>query len=204
MEIKESLIRYLAGVRTALIGKAEGLSESDARSPRTATGTNLAGLVKHCAMIEHGYLVECLGQPSPLALPRIDFDADPNADLYLAADETVAEAVARYHAVAEVVEATVARLPLDAPATVPWWGERGETTLSVLLPHVLAEVARHAGQADIVREGIDGVAGMRKAGDNLWEPEDGWEAHVARLHALADDSAIAAAGGTGAAPSSRE
>jgi len=69
MEIKESLIRYLAGVRTALIGKAEGLSESDARSPRTATGTNLAGLVKHCAMIEHGYLVECLGQPSPLALP---------------------------------------------------------------------------------------------------------------------------------------
>ena len=57
MEIKESLIRYLAGVRTALIGKAEGLSERDARSPRTATGTNLAGLVKHCAMIEHGYLV---------------------------------------------------------------------------------------------------------------------------------------------------
>ncbi|MBK7820788.1 MAG: DinB family protein [Tessaracoccus sp.] len=188
MDIKDSLVSYLASVRSALIGKVEGVSERDARSPRTVTGTNLAGLLKHCAMIEHGYLVECLGQPSPLELPKIDFDADPNGDLYLTADESLTEAVARYRAVADVVGATVARLPLDTPATVPWWGERGATTLAVLLPHVLAEVARHAGQADIVREGIDGVAGMRAAGDNLWEPEDGWPAHVARLRALADGS----------------
>ncbi|MFT3889559.1 MAG: DinB family protein [Arachnia sp.] len=190
MEVKEALVRYLASARNALLSKVEGLSERDARLPRTATGTNLAGLVKHCAMIEHGYLVECLGQPSPLTLPKIDFDADPNADLYLAADESVASAVAHYRAVAEVVEATVARLPLDAPGTVPWWGDRGATTLAVLLPHVLAEVARHAGHADVVREAIDGVAGLRTQGDNLWAPDDGWPAHVDRLTALADNRPV--------------
>lgn len=190
MDIKDCLLSYLTGLRAALLGKIEGLSEQAARTPRTPTGTNLAGLVKHCAMIEHGYLVDCLGQDSPLTLPAVDFNADPNADLYLAADESLAEVVALYRAVAVVVTSVVERLPLEAPAHVAWWGERAETTLTVLLPHVLAEIARHTGQADIIREGIDGVAGMRTAGDNLWQPEGGWPAHVARLQSLAGNSQV--------------
>ncbi len=62
-------------------------------------------------------------------------------------------------------ENTVDALPLDAPGQVMWWPEdRCQVTLGQILVHVLNEVARHAGHADIVRELIDGQVG-RYAGD---------------------------------------
>ncbi|NED88129.1 DUF664 domain-containing protein, partial [Streptomyces sp. SID11233] len=39
------LHRYLQEAREAVLWKAEGLSEYDARRPSTPTGTNLLGLV---------------------------------------------------------------------------------------------------------------------------------------------------------------
>ena len=45
---------------------------------------------------------------------------------------------------------------------MPWWGERGNpVTLLQILVHMIAETERHAGQADIVRENIDGGTGLR-------------------------------------------
>src|SRR5690606_17878880 len=43
---------------------------------------------------------------------------------------------------------------------VPWWGTP-RVTLHRVLTHMIAETHRHAGHADIVRELIDGTAGMR-------------------------------------------
>ncbi len=186
METKETLLRYLRSSREALLWKADGLSERDLRLPRTPTGTSLIGLVKHCAFVEHGYLVECIGHPSPLTLPRVDFDADPNADLYAAPDETSAGLIDLYREVAKVVEKSVTAHDLDAPGHVPWWGEHADTTLGRLLVHTLQDVSRHAGQADIIREGIDGAAGLLPGNSNLWEPEGGWAAHVTRLTGIAE------------------
>ena len=69
---------------------------------------------------------------------------------------------------------------------MPWWGEAGETTFRRLLVHVLYDVSRHAGQADILREAIDGATGMTPSLSNVWEPEGGWPAHVAKLQGIAD------------------
>ena len=55
MEIKEALVDYLAGQRRVLLQKVDGVSERDLRMPRTPTGTNLIGIVKHCANVEYGY-----------------------------------------------------------------------------------------------------------------------------------------------------
>jgi hypothetical protein len=56
---------------------------------------------------------------------------------------------------------------------VPWWPqERRHPTLHTLLVHVLAEVARHAGPADVLREGLDGSAGLRRDDDNLTRDGD--------------------------------
>ncbi|WGT48517.1 DinB family protein [Tessaracoccus lacteus] len=186
MGVGESLLRELEVVRGNLIGKLAGLDERAARLPRTPTGTNLAGLVKHCCFIEHGYLVTCVGRDAVRGIVEPDFDADPNADLYLAADETVAWVLELYERVGEAVRASVAALPLDAPGHVPWWGDRGATTLGHLLVHTLGDLAQHAGQADILRELADGTVGLRSPGDNIGEPADGWEAHVSRLTALAE------------------
>jgi hypothetical protein len=54
--------------------------------------------------------------------------------------------------------ATVAALAIDAPGHVPWW-PRPEVTLFNILVHMLAETARHAGHADILREQLDGAIG---------------------------------------------
>ena len=40
-------------------------------------------------------------------------------------------------------------------------------TLHQILVHVIAETARHAGHADILREGIDGEVGLRVADPNV-------------------------------------
>jgi hypothetical protein len=49
---RQMLQRYLQDVREVLLWKLEGLSDYDIRRPMTPTGTNLLGLVKHCAGLE--------------------------------------------------------------------------------------------------------------------------------------------------------
>ena len=43
-----TLRHYLQRAREGLLWKLDGVSERDARLPRTPTGLNLAGIVKHC------------------------------------------------------------------------------------------------------------------------------------------------------------
>lgn len=186
MDVKQILLTYLRGSRDGLLWKAEGLSERELRLPRTVTGTNLLGLVKHCAYVEHGYVITCFGRTSPLTIPDLDYDADPNADFYATAEESAAEILGLYREVGVVVDRAVEEMTLDTPGHVAWWGERGDTTLGRVLVHVLTDVTRHAGHADILREGVDGVAGLAAAHTNLWEPAEGWAAHCAMLSRLAD------------------
>jgi hypothetical protein len=45
---------------------------------------------------------------------------------------------------------------------VPWWPEPySSTNLFAVMVHVLGESIRHTGQADILREGVDGRTGLR-------------------------------------------
>ena len=184
---KDDLQRYLDRSRDVLIWKLEGLGEYDLRRPITPTGTNLLGLVKHCAMVDSGYLGGCFGRPfvheylpDPLA-PGFG----PNDDLWVRADEPTAAirdlfAKSRAHATA-----TLAELPLDAIGTVPWWGERGTAvTLHRLAVHTLFDLDRHAGHADIVRETIDGAAGLLPNHSNLPADFD-WASYRARVEAAA-------------------
>jgi hypothetical protein len=59
-------------------------------------------------------------------------------------------------------------------------------TLHRILVHMIAETHRHAGHADIVRELVDGAAGMRKGNENLPEADQAWwQNYHARLSNLA-------------------
>ena len=66
--------------------KLDGLSEYDIRRPMTPTGTNLLGLVKHCAGTELGYFGFVFGRTADEPTPWID-DPDPNADMWATVDE---------------------------------------------------------------------------------------------------------------------
>lgn len=189
-DAKETLVRYLHAQRDALRWKLDGLSERDARMPMTPTGTNLLGLVKHVASVASEYFGECVGRPFPEHLAWTDDDAEDNADMWAGPDESRESVLGLWDRAWAHADATFAALPLDAPARVPWWGDRGDTTLHRLIVHMIAEVARHAGHADIVRETIDGAAGLRDGVSNLPQQDaEWWNAYVARLRATAEASA---------------
>ncbi|MDT9594150.1 DinB family protein [Nocardioides zeae] len=188
---KETLRRYLHSHRETVLWKLDGLSERDQRWPATPTGTNLLGLVKHLAFTEAGYLGEVFGRPlpdPPAWMVEADGpDAEPNADMWATAEETPAEIAALYRRVAAHSEATIAALDLDARGRVPWWEE--DVTLHQVLVHLLAETARHAGHADVVRESLDGGRGLADGNDNLPPVDDEWwEGYVGRLADIAERS----------------
>ena len=190
-DAKADLQRYLQAARDALLWKLDGLSEYDIRRPLTPTGTNLLGLVKHVASVELGYFGEIFGRPSGEPLPWLAADAEPNADMWATVDESREQIVQLYKRSWAHADATIAALPLDAVGHVPWWQEsRREVTLHRVLVHMIAETGRHAGHADIVRELIDGAAGLRPDNDNLAPGNQAWWAdyrsrleRVARLRA---------------------
>jgi hypothetical protein len=185
---KTILRRYLQEGRDAILSKLDGLSEYDIRRPMTPTGTNLLGMIKHLSQIELGYFGETFGRPSSEAI-EFDFEHDPNADMYAKAGESRAYITGLYRSAWEHSDATISKLPLDAPGHVPWWGSHGEVTLQQILIHVATETHRHAGHADILRELIDGVVGLRSPGNNL-PPGDAawWKAYYDRVERAAREA----------------
>lgn len=187
---KETLKRYLQLAREALLWKLEGLSERDVRWPMTSTGTNLLGIVKHVASVEIGYLGDVFGRPSGEPLPWFADDAPDNADMWATAEESRAYIIALYHRSWKHTDQTIDELPLDALGSVPWWPpDAREVTLHRILVHMINETARHAGHADIVRELIDGKAGLRADNSNLPEHDTTWWAdYVATVKQAAEDA----------------
>ncbi|RJK96158.1 DinB family protein [Vallicoccus soli] len=187
------LLAYLRDGRAALVWKLEGLAELDVRRPLTPTGTNLLGLVKHLAHVEAGYLGGALGRPFPDLPwpPRAD-----DADLWARADEPREAVLDLYRRAQEHAEATVAALPPGAVGEVPWWPPgRRRATVHHLLVRVLTDTQRHAGQADVLREGLDGAAGLLPGTSSLAEEDPGRRAaYRDRLEAVARDAARRAGG----------
>lgn len=186
-DMKPYLQRYLRTAREALLWKLDGLSDYDVRRPMTPTGTNLLGLIKHVASVSAEYFGQVFDRPFPEPLPWFEDGAEDNADMWATAEESREDVVGLYHRVWEHADATIDALELDAPGRVPWWSENGgAVTLFRILVHVIAEINRHAGHADIVREEIDGAAGLRGGNSNLPEHDEKWWAdYRERLEAAA-------------------
>ncbi|HZM82114.1 MAG TPA: DinB family protein [Candidatus Limnocylindrales bacterium] len=180
---KAELHRYLQNGRDALLWKLEGLSDYDVRRPLVPTGTNMLGLVKHVASVESGYFGETFGRPFPEPMPWLQDGAEVNADMWATAEETREQIVGLYQRVWVHSDATIDALALDAIGHVPWWPpERKEVTLHRILVHMATETHRHAGHADIVRELIDGAAGMRADNSNMPPgDQDWWKSYRDRL-----------------------
>ena len=184
---KDDLHRYLQAGREAVLWKLDGLVEYDVRRPLVPTGTNLLGLVKHLASVEFGYFGDCFDRPHGEELPWWDDDAEPNADMWATPDESRDDIVALYRRAWAHSDATIEALDLDTLGRVPWWPpDRAEVSLHRILVHVATETNRHAGHADIVRELIDGSAGLLPGRENLPDGDRAWwAAYRERLEGVA-------------------
>jgi hypothetical protein len=178
-DVKAELHRKLVVGRANVLANVDDLGEYDLRRPRTPTGTNLLGLVKHLAGLEYGYLGACVGRPPPEKLSWVEDDSiGEGADMWATAVEPSAYLIGLYRRAAAHADTTIAALQLDSPAQVPWWSDK-DTTLGVLLIRLVAETAQHAGHADVVRELIDGRAGNTE--DTLGDDPAFWDRFTGRI-----------------------
>jgi Protein of unknown function (DUF664) len=187
---KTDLRRYLQQARDAMLWKVDGLPEYDIRRPLTPTGTNLLGLVKHLAGCEIGYFGNTFGRPLADPPPWTDdelLEREPMSDMSATADESRDYILGWYRKAWTHADETFEKLELDAIGHVPWWpGEHSEVDLHRILVHMIAETHRHAGHADIVRELIDGSAGLRPDSTNLPSDDQAWwDDYRARLEQVA-------------------
>jgi Protein of unknown function (DUF664) len=193
-DYKADLHRYLQDAREALVWKLHSLSEYHIRRPLVPTGTNLLGLVKHQAGAEMGCFGDTFGRPCAHQLPWDE--SDPNSDMFATPDESRDFITGLYRQAWAHSDATINALPLDATGHVPWWpAEQNEVTLHHMLVRIATDTSRHAGHADIVRELIDGEAGLTAERPNLPPGDQSWwKAHHDRVERAAQE---AANGGSG-------
>src|SRR5579863_5454646 len=171
--MKKIMHGYLQTARDVVVWKLDGLSEYDIRRPLVTSGTNLLGIVKHLTYVELGYFGPVFSRP--MGQPNLWFEdgVEDNADLFARADETREEIVDRYLRACVTSDATIEALDLDAPGSVPWWGDQ-PVTLHHVLVHVIAETFRHAGHSDLAREFIDGSIGYAANDSNVPEHDGEW------------------------------
>lgn len=160
------LLDYLQSARQAVVWKVQGLDDYDARRPLTPTGTNLLGLIKHLTGVELLYFGWVLGREVPDPPAWLAEVAELFADRWAKPDETGAQIIDGYRRAWTLTEAAVREAAPDTTGFAPWLPEPN-ISLGRILVHVLSETERHAGQADIVREFIDGSVGRFDGDDQL-------------------------------------
>ena len=171
---RSALLAYLDAQRGGIRRAVHGLTEEQARSKPTASALSLAGLLKHVARGERGWLRVLQGEPVAFSKRQMDEWQDHWTP---SEDETVEALLALYEEAARETEAAVRALPsLDETFESPRypWDEGGTRTWRWAVLHLIEEVARHAGHADIIRETIDGKGAFDLVFETGAMPEPDW------------------------------
>ena len=145
---RDVLLNYLNKNRDAVVRVSEGLTDEQQRAPGVESGTNLLGIIQHLTGVEeHWFRFVFLGE-----------DIVPNESMDVRADATRIEIVGAYRAASAASDAIIRACPdLSTLARAENPGENGRPSLRRIAAHMIEETARHAGQADILREQIDGA-----------------------------------------------
>jgi Protein of unknown function (DUF664) len=157
---RELLLAFIEQQRDGLRFAAHGLTDEQARLTPTAGTLSIGGLITHVAATERGW-VDLIPGARTTPVEAGD-EGDYEAAFRLAPDRTLADALAELDAVAAATAEVVRRTPLDAdvpvPKGVPWYPDDIDAwSVRWVLLHLVEEIGRHAGHADIVRESIDGA-----------------------------------------------
>lgn len=151
LDERDMLHAVLQQQRAIMVWKLDGLSRDQATRPMAPTGTNLLGMVKHLAWVELWWFCEFIdGQD------RDRFGHQRESE-FVATDEETIESVVSFYAEAIGHADDVIRNATSLEVTGTLGDE--DRSLRWVLAHMIEETARHAGQADIIRELIDGSTG---------------------------------------------
>lgn len=177
---RHGLREYLAYHQSAYHAVSYGLSDDQARSAPSASALSIGGLIKHATGMQRAWMARVAAAPgAPPPDPRSfeERSAEYANELVMLPDETLAGLLEAFAAQNAETLRLVETADLDATVPVPQdapWFPKDIAAWSVrwVILHVINELARHAGHADIIRESLDGATmyELIAAAEN-WEPQ---------------------------------
>ncbi|MBA0046380.1 DinB family protein [Mycobacterium sp. NPDC050853] len=170
---RDGLIGFLSQQQDAFRIVAFGLTDEQARLTPTVGTLSVGGLIKHITNVQHSWTDKIIAAPGSGSAGERAAD-----EFTLRDEETLAGALAALAAQNAATLAAIAEADLDAavpvPRSAPWFPKDLDAwNVRWVVLHLIEEVARHAGHADIVRESIDGATMYELlAAAEGWEPTD--------------------------------
>jgi len=154
---RATLEGWLDFYRATLVGKCDGLSDEQLRTAAVPPSPlTLLGLVQHAAEVERNWFRRVLlGEDAPPIHDAPARATGQDGGFDVADDATLATARASWDA--EVAASRTAAASRGLGDTCPFMG--GRVSLRWIYNHMIAEYARHAGHADLLRERLDGATG---------------------------------------------
>lgn len=179
---RQTLLKFVAFQQNAFFAVAYGLTDEDARSTPTVSALSIGGLIKHVTSVQHGWIervASAPGYPPPDLRPFEEQVASYADDHTMRDDESLEGLLDRLRTQNEETLRVFAEADLDAlvpvPRNVPWFPKDVDHwSVRWVAMHLIEEMSRHAGHADIIRESIDGATMYElMAGVEGW-PETEW------------------------------
>ncbi|MEU1676277.1 DinB family protein [Streptomyces roseifaciens] len=153
---RATLLAFVEAQRGGLRRAVLGLTDEQAALKPSASELSLGGLLKHVTQAERNWLLLAQGRAD-----ETGHDESEWADGFrLLEGETVAGVLARWEQVAAETEKFIHSVPsledtFPLPPA-PWFPADARVSMRWLLLHLVEEIARHAGHADVIRESLDG------------------------------------------------
>lgn len=176
---RSALREYLAYHQSAYFAVSYGLSDEQARLTPTVSALSIGGLVKHATGMQRTWMARVAAAPdAPPKDPRpFEEIAKEFGDQHvMRPDETLAGLLDAFKAQnaesLRLVETADLDTKVPVPQDIPWFPDELEAwSVRWVILHVINELARHSGHADIIRESIDGATMYELiAGLENWEP----------------------------------
>ncbi|WGL51225.1 DinB family protein [Nocardioides sp. BP30] len=169
---RSALRGFLHQQQEAYRNAAYGLTDLQAGTRPTASTLSIGTLIKHTTFVSRGWLASALAAPGPR--PESADAAEAWADAWRWEEsDSLATVLGAYDEVCAQVLDAITTVDLDTPVPVPdapWFPKDVEAwSVRWVWFHLLEELARHAGHADIIREAIDGAASIE-----LLAGREGW------------------------------
>ncbi|MDT5177700.1 MAG: hypothetical protein QOF67_267 [Mycobacterium sp.] len=179
---RDAVLKFLAYHQSAFFPIAFGLTDDQARSTPSVSSLSIGGLIKHATGVQRGWMQRVTSAPD--VPPRDDRPFEVRAAEYQ--DEYVMREDEKLSDLLDALGAQNAdtlRLlgeadfdtPVPVPRDAPWFpSDIDNWSIRWVAFHLINELARHSGHADIIRESIDGATMYDLiAGLEDW-PETDW------------------------------
>jgi uncharacterized damage-inducible protein DinB len=157
---RDALGQYLDYQRETILLKTDGLTREQLGQKIPTSDLTLAGILYHLALNEEDWFeVRFLGLPEQEDWQGIDWEADPDYEFRTALTKEPGWLRRRYRDACDRARQAVASADGLDQLSVDTRIDGKPFTLRWVLLHLIEETARHAGQADLLREAIDGTVG---------------------------------------------